>query len=93
MLSRDVHAHPRRPGTLRVSASFRNDARWAQPWPSLLLTLSDLDGRTAGARVFAPEDYVGEDAPALLAPGQSANVTLDVLEPAPRIVAFTFDFR
>jgi hypothetical protein len=93
MLSRDVHAHPQRPGTLRVSASFRNDAQWAQPWPSLLLTLSDLDGRTAGARVFAPSDYVGADAPGLLAPGQSANVTLDVVEPAPRIVAFTFDFR
>lgn len=93
MLSRDVHANPARPGTLRVSASFRNDARWAQPWPSLLLTLSDLDGRTAGARVFGPSEYVGEDAPRLLAPGQSANVTLDVMEPAPGIVAFTFDFR
>jgi len=94
MLSRDVRAHPQRPGTLRVTASFRNDARWPQPWPALLLTLSDLDGRVAGARAFAPVDYVeAGDRDRLLEPGQVATVTLDVVEPAPGIVAFTFDFR
>jgi hypothetical protein len=94
MLSRDVRAHPQRAGTLRVTANFRNDARWPQPWPALLLTLSDLDGRVAGARAFAPADYVAaEDRAHLLAPGQTATVTLDVVEPAPGIVAFTFDFR
>jgi hypothetical protein len=94
MLSRDVRAHPQRPGTLRVTASFRNDARWPQPWPVLLLTLSDLDGRVAGARAFAPADYVEEDeTDRLLEPGQTATVVLEVVEPAPRIVAFTFDFR
>lgn len=94
MLSRDVRAHPQRPGTLRVTTSFRNDARWPQPWPALLLTLSDLDGRVAGARAFAPVDYVeADDRGRLLEPGQVATVTLDVIEPAPGIVAFTFDFR
>ena len=38
MLARDVIAVPERPGVLRVQASFRNDARWAQPWPALILT-------------------------------------------------------
>ncbi|MFP5373442.1 MAG: DUF3426 domain-containing protein [Gammaproteobacteria bacterium] len=94
MLSRDVRAHPQRPGTLRVSASFRNDAAWPQPWPVLLLTLSDLDGRVAGARAFVPDDYLEvAERGRLLAPGQVATVTLDVVEPAPGIVAFTFDFR
>jgi len=94
MLSRDVRPHPGVAGTLRVSATFRNDARWPQPWPVLLLTLSDLDGRTAGARAFVAADYVDPTAAQqLLMPGQSATVTLDVVEPAPRIVAFTFDFR
>jgi hypothetical protein len=94
MLSRDVRAHPQRPGTLRVSASFRNDAAWPQPWPALLLTLSDLDGRVAGARAFVPDDYLeAAERGRLLAPGQVATVTLDVVEPAPGIVAFTFDFR
>lgn len=94
VLSRDVRAHPTMPGVLRVTATFRNDARWPQPWPSLLLTLSDLDGRNVGARVFTATEYLG--APPTrsgLASGQSATIAMEVVEPAPRIVAFTFDFR
>lgn len=94
MLSRDVRPHPGAPGTLLINASFRNDARWPQPWPSLQLTLSDIDGRMVGARAFAAHEYLGA-APTQkeLAPGQSAAVTLAVVEPAPNVVAFTFDFR
>ena len=94
MLSRDVRPHPGTPGTLLINASFRNDARWSQPWPRLLLTLSDLDGRMVGARSFAADEYLGA-APtqSALAPGQTAAVTLSVVEPAPNVVAFTFDFR
>lgn len=94
LLQRDVGPHPARPGVLRVSATFRNDARWPQPWPDVLLTLSDLEGREAGARRFRADEYLGATpAPPLLQPGQVASFAMDVMEPAPRIVAFTFDFR
>ncbi len=95
LLDRDVRPDPARPGVLRVTAVFRNDARWAQPFPSLLLTLSDADGRIAGARLFTPGEYLG-DAPHTqkgLGSGQSARVTLDVVEPPQGVVAFTFDLR
>lgn len=93
MLARDVIAVPDRPGVLRVQASFRNDARWAQPWPALVLTLSDADNRTLGTRRFEPRDYLG-DAPAssLLAPGQATQLAFDIVEPAPNVVAFDFRF-
>lgn len=92
LLNRDVRAA--QPGVLHVTATFRNDARWPQPWPALLLTLSDVDGRAAGARAFTPRQYLGT-APAqdLVASGQSATIAFDILEPTPRIVAFAFDFR
>jgi len=95
MLERDVRALPGTPGALRVSASFRNDARWPQPWPALLLTLSDVDGRVVGARAFTPADYLDDAAAdgATLAPGQRASVAFDVAEPAPDIVAFDFAFQ
>lgn len=94
MLNRNVRPSPGAPGVLRVNASFRNDARWPQRWPTLLLTLSDVDGREVGQRAFAPSDYRRDHDPSdELAPGQSATVQLDVVEPAPRIVAFTFDFQ
>jgi len=95
MLDRSVQPSPAMPGVLAVQASFRNDARWPQPWPHLLLRLSDVEGRQVGMRAFAPSEYrqaaVGTDD--LLAPGQSATVRLQVREPASRIVAFTFDFQ
>lgn len=94
MLSRDVIAVPGRPGVLRVQASFRNDAAWPQPWPALVLALSDADGRQLGMRRFLPRDYLG-DAPkhALLAPGQATQLAFDIVEPAPGVVAFDFRFE
>ncbi|MGI8560949.1 MAG: DUF3426 domain-containing protein [Luteimonas sp.] len=94
LLDRDVRPHPSVPGALRVSATFRNDARWAQAWPDVVLTLSDVEGHAVGARAFAAGEYLGT-APTQneLASGQAATIRMDVLEPAPRVVAFAFDFR
>lgn len=94
MLSRDVIAVPGRPGVLRVQASIRNDARWAQPWPVLVLTLSDANGGVLGSRRFMPGDYLGR-APdtALLQAGQAAQLAFDIVEPGPGVVAFDFRFE
>ena len=94
MLAREVIAVPDRPGVLRVQASFRNDAAWPQPWPALVLALSDANGRQLGARRFLPRDYLG-DAPkhALIAPGQATQLAFDIVEPAPGVVAFDFRFE
>jgi len=93
MLARDVIAVPTRPGVLRVQASLRNDARWPQPWPALVLTLSDASGRALGARRFLPADYLGKSPHApLLAPGQAAQLAFDIAEPAPDVVSFDFRF-
>ena len=94
LVDRDVRPDPGRPGVLHVSARFRNDARWPQAWPQVLLTLSDVDGRVAGARLFSPREYDARAATRKpIASGQFADIAMDVIEPAPDIVAFTFDFR
>lgn len=95
MLSRDVSPIAGSDGGLDVQATFRNDARWAQPWPVLLLSLSDADGRVLGSRAFTPDEYLGPAAAAQaeLAPGQSARVALRLREPGAGVVAFSFDFR
>lgn len=91
---RDVRQHPQLPGTLRVTATFRNDARWAQPWPQLQLRLTDGNGRNAGERSFRAEEYLG-GAPSQteLGSGETASVAMDILEPAPGIVGYDFSFR
>lgn len=94
MLSRDVSPIAGSAGGLNVHATFRNDARWAQAWPVLLLSLSDADGRVLGSRAFTPREYLGAAATQTeLAPGQSAQIALQLQEPNPNVVAFTFDFR
>lgn len=91
---RDVLPNPARPGVLHVSAGFRNDAVWPQAWPVLVLTLSDIDGRRVGSRAFQPREYMGDATlPPTIASGADVSVEMDILEPAPDVVAFTFDFR
>ena len=94
MLSRDVRPLLDAPGTLQAQATFRNEARWAQAWPVILLTLKDADGRTLGARALQPSDYLptGEKAEAI-GPGQSAQMAIRIREPSASVVAFSFDFR
>jgi hypothetical protein len=94
LVARDVRAHPQQPGVLRATATFRNDARWAQAWPRVVLTLSDVEGRAIGRRDFTPSEYLG-DAPTenSLSSGQSAMILLDVVEPAANVVAFSFEFH
>jgi uncharacterized Zn finger protein (UPF0148 family) len=94
LLQRDVQANPQRPGLLHISASFRNEARWTQPWPRLRVTLSDADGRAIAARDFAANEYLGaEPTTNGIASGQLASVAFDVADPSPRVTAFTFEFR
>ncbi|TDK22706.1 DUF3426 domain-containing protein [Luteimonas aestuarii] len=94
LVARDVRAHPTQPGVLRATATLRNDARWPQAWPRVVLTLSDVEGRSIGMRDFAPDEYLGEmPTEATLSSGQSAMIRLDVREPAANVVAFSFDFH
>ncbi|WOS40570.1 DUF3426 domain-containing protein [Xanthomonas rydalmerensis] len=95
MLSREVRPLPGHAGTLQVQATFRNDARWAQAWPLLQLSLADTDGRTIGSRVLRPQEYLGRARPdsATLEPGQSAQIAFQVREPAAETAAFSFDFH
>lgn len=93
MLEHDVQADPATPGALRVRAGFRNDAPWPQPWPELVLTLSDAGGRPLAHRALRPADYLQDGHPALIGAGQTASVQFAVREPDRAAVAFHFAFR
>lgn len=94
LLQRDVQPHPRRPELLRITATFRNDAAWPQPWPTLVLSLSGSDGAVVGARAFSPETYLGgQPEQRLLGSGQRASIAFDIRQPAQPAVAFDFTVR
>jgi hypothetical protein len=92
--ARDVRPHPSVAKALLITASFRNDARFAQAWPLLELRMSDLNGRDIGLRRFRPKEYLGGVLPTpTIAAGQTVNATLEVVDPGRDAVAFAFDFR
>ncbi len=92
MLARNVRPHATRDGVLHVTTSLRNDAAWPQPLPTVVLTLSDLDGRVLAARAVSPADY-SRGAATLVASGDSVDIAFDVREPSPRVVSFDFQLR
>lgn len=95
VLASNVQAHPSVAGALMISASVRNDAAFAQPWPVLTVTLSDAQGRRIAMRRLQPAEYL-DDATIQrhgLAPGSSAVLLLEVEDPGDKAVAFELGFE
>ena len=95
LLASNVQAHPSVSGALMISASVRNDAIFAQPFPVLTVTLSDAQGQRIAMRRLQPREYL-DDTTILrhgLAPGASAALLLEVEDPGDKAVAFEFGFE
>jgi predicted Zn finger-like uncharacterized protein len=95
LLASNVQAHPSVSGALMISASVRNDALFAQPFPVLTVTLSDAQGQRIAMRRLQPREYL-DDTTILqhgLAPGASAALLLEVEDPGDKAVAFEFGFE
>jgi hypothetical protein len=84
---------PATPGTLRVRASLKNVAAFAQPYPLLKLVLEDRWGERVREREFEPKEYLDPaTAPdRLLAPSQQATATVSIVDPGPDAEGFRFD--
>ncbi len=95
LLASNVQAHPSVSGALMISASVRNDAIFAQPFPVLTVTLSDAQGKRIAMRRLQPREYLDDTAILKqgLAPGASAALLLEVEDPGDKAVAFEFGFQ
>lgn len=94
LLSRDVRPDPDDAGALAITATFRNNAPFRQPWPIVVVELTDLDNNVVAMRRFRPAEYVpdahhgagGIDA------RSTAAVAFEVADPGKRAVSFHFGF-
>ncbi|HEY8585846.1 MAG TPA: zinc-ribbon and DUF3426 domain-containing protein [Rhodanobacter sp.] len=95
LLASNVQIHPSVSGALMISASVRNDAAFAQPYPVLKITLSNDEGRPIAMRRLQPTQYLDDDAVLRngLAPGDSAVLLLEVQDPGDKAVAFEIGFE
>ncbi len=94
LTSRDIRPHPSVAGALIISATLHNAADFAQPFPPVQVTLSDLDEKPIAMRRFQPADYVSDDETTRkgLAPGANASIVFEVADPGRNSVAFEFSF-
>ena len=95
LLSRDVRPDPRTTGALTITATVRNDAAFNQPWPVVVVVLTDLDNNPVAMRRFRPAEYMTDPARRAvgIAPGANAVVAFEVADPGKRAVAFQFGFE
>jgi predicted Zn finger-like uncharacterized protein len=95
LVSRDIRRHPSVADALVVSASLRNTATFAQAYPVIAITLSDLDENRIAMRRFNPREYLGDPAEIEtgLAAGATTNITLEIVDPGRNAVAFEFNFE
>ena len=92
---REVRAHPKMKNALLVSAIFVNRAEISQPYPDIVLTLSDLTNTVLAQRRFSPADYLSKtkDRFQLMNPGVPLHIQLEVLDPGNDAVNFEFTFK
>lgn len=93
LTSRDVRAHPEHKNTILISAIFVNNTAYDQPYPDILITLSDLTTTVVAQRRFTPQDYLTKlNAFQLMKSRKPVHITLEVLDPGNDAVNFQFEF-
>ena len=95
LLASNVETHPNAAHALMISLSLRNEAAFAQPWPVVVVTLSNAQGHRLTMRRLLPADYL--DDPAVLrrglAQGATTALLLEVQDPGDEAVAYEFGFE
>ncbi|HEX7369770.1 MAG TPA: DUF3426 domain-containing protein [Rhodanobacteraceae bacterium] len=95
LLSRDIRPDPDRAGALMITATLRNDAPFRQPWPVVVVELSNLDNTPVAMRRFRPVEYMPNPArrAAGITSGTTAAVAFEVADPGKQAVNFHFSFE
>jgi predicted Zn finger-like uncharacterized protein len=86
-----VTGDPNASGTLRVRASILNASPRLQPYPLLRVALANRFGGRIGTRDFEPAEYMGKPIARMLAPGERADATLDIVDPGKDAEGFEID--
>lgn len=93
LVSRNVYSHPNVKGALMINAVIVNGANFSQPFPVLLVSMSDVHGKVVAERYFHPAEYLPESPDSRgMPPGKAVPVSLEVMDPGQNALAFELDF-
>ena len=86
---------PDNPGQRVIDVLMVNSAAFAQPFPDIEVTFTDLDGQTVSATTFSADQYLrGEmTGVTLIQPRTPVHITLQVDDPGARVQGFRVEFR
>ena len=76
--SSDLDADPVQPSVVNLSATLHNRAEYAQEYPNIELSLTDIQDKILARRVFKPAEYLkaGEEEKSGLASNREMNIKL-----------------
>lgn len=91
---RDITSHPRVKGALLINAIIVNNATFAQPFPAMQITLSDISGSVIAKRRFQPNEYLDADVNLRrgMPPSSPVQIGLEIADPGKDAVNFEFNF-
>ncbi len=94
ILNREVNVLPDEHNAHQVRLIIANDAPFSQPFPLLQVELFTGDAKLLAQRRFTPPEYLPADvsADSLMAPGQTAELQLDLVDPGQSVTGYRFDF-
>lgn len=95
LTSRNVFTHPNIPHALMITATMINNAPFAQPYPILQISFSNLEGKTVALGRFAPAQYLPKGMPAdkLMPAGKPIHISFSVNDPGQQALAYEFTFH
>ena len=93
--TRNIHTHPTVAKALVVTATFRNNANFTQPYPTLVLSMSNIGGEEIATRRFLPKEYLNKfsDEKLGIATQQSTSISLEIVDPGDQATAFEINFQ
>jgi len=94
LVSQDIRSHPKVKSALLVTTTIINNAGFAQAYPGLQITFTDLNGQRVAMRRFAPSEYLTHDVVQAdgMPPNTPIQVELEMMDPGSNAVNFEFDF-
>ena len=95
VVDRKIVSHPNVKNALLITTTLKNNADFAQPFPKMILTFSDINQKMVARRIFSPNEYLPKDVDinAGMPPGAPIKVKLEIVDPGEEAVNFRFDFK
>ena len=95
LVSREMKAHPARPGVLVLTATMVNRAERTQSYPDVDITLLDRRNRRVERQLFSPADYLTRSSELRrgMLPNAYLTFSIEMLDPGEQAVGFELQFR